>query len=63
MLVEELYITVGVLLYYNSKDITMSSVCLIRRRKNPALHRYLVQKKALQFLHCRVDIIYRDLHF
>jgi len=29
--------TVGVPVYYTSKDITMSSVCLVRRRKNPAL--------------------------
>jgi hypothetical protein len=28
---------VGVLVYYTSKDIGISSVCLIPRRKNPAL--------------------------
>ena len=35
-------LTAGVLLYYNSKDIAVSSVCLIRRRKNPALQKIFI---------------------
>ena len=50
MLVEGIIPLSGVMLYYSSKDITMSSVYLkFQRHKNPALIIYLLSRMNLKF--------------